>query len=99
MITLRITQTAYLVTERMGQCGLYFDTMCEVVPEVVSTTMAAALHLYDARTALIAVVEVLSKPAGFSLSSFYKKVYIPEFKYNCRQIYAVKMFDICCPLS
>ena len=54
----------------MGQCGLYFDTMCEVVPEVVSTTMAAALHLYDASTALIAVVEVLSKPAGFSLPSY-----------------------------
>ena len=54
----------------MGQCGLYLDTMCEVVPEVVSTTMAAALHLYDASTALIAVVEVLSKPAGFSLPSY-----------------------------
>ena len=53
----------------MGQWGLYLDTMCEVVPEVVSTTMAAALHLYDASTALIAVVEVLSKPAGFSLPS------------------------------
>ena len=26
------------MTERMGQCGLYLDTMCEVVPEVVSTT-------------------------------------------------------------
>ena len=60
----------------MGQCGLYFETMCEVVPEVVSTTMAAALHLYDASTALIAVVEVLSKPAGFSLPSYYKKAYI-----------------------
>ena len=58
----------------MGQCGLYLDTMCEVVPEVVSTTMAAALHLYDASTALIAVVEVLSKPAGFSLPSYYKRI-------------------------
>ena len=82
----------------MGQWGLYLDTMCEVVPEVVSTTMAAALHLYDASTALIAVVEVLSKPAGFSLPSYYiQKDYLPE--YNCKQIYAVKMFEICHPLS
>ena len=82
----------------MGQCGLYFDTMCEVVPEVVSTTMAAALHLYDASTALIAVVEVLSKPVGFSLPSYYvQKDYLPE--YSCKQIYAIKMFDICRRLS
>ena len=53
---------------------MYLDTMCEVVPEVVSTTMAAALHLYDASTALIAVVEVLSKPVGFSLPSYYKRI-------------------------
>ena len=83
----------------MGQCGLYFDTICEVVPEVVSTTMAAALHLYDARTALIAVVEVLSKPAGFSLPSCYEKVYIPECNYNYEKIYAVKMFEIYRPMS
>jgi len=33
-----------------------------VVPEVVRTTMAAAWHLYEARTAEIAAVEVPSKP-------------------------------------
>ena len=32
-----------LVTERMGQWGLYLLTMWEVAPEVVSTTMAEAL--------------------------------------------------------
>ena len=49
-----------LVTERMGQCGLYLLTMCEVAPEVVSTTMAEAFTLYEAITAEMAAVVVVS---------------------------------------
>ena len=55
-----ITTCGNLVTERMGQCGLYLLTMCEVAPEVVSTTMAEAFTLYEAITAEMAAVVVVS---------------------------------------
>ena len=48
------------MTERMGQWGLYLLTMWEVAPEVVSTTMAEALTLYEAITAEMAAVVVVS---------------------------------------
>ena len=44
----------------MGQWGLYLLTMWEVAPEVVSTTMAEALTLYEAMTAEMAAVVVVS---------------------------------------
>ena len=50
----------YLVTVRMGQCGLYLLTRCAVAPLVVSTMMAAALLLYEAITAEMAAVVVVS---------------------------------------
>ena len=55
-----ITTCGNLVTERMGQCGLYLLTMCEVAPEGVSTTMAEAFTLYEAITAEMAAVVVVS---------------------------------------
>ena len=48
------------MTERMGQWGLYLLTMWEVAPEVVSTTIAEALTLYEAITAEMAAVVVVS---------------------------------------
>jgi hypothetical protein len=65
----RLWKDRHLVTVSIGQCGLYLETTCEVVPVVVSTTIAAALLLYDASTALSAVVLVLSKQFLFSLVS------------------------------
>lgn len=44
----------------MGQWGLYLLTMWEVAPEVVSTTIAEALTLYEAITAEMAAVVVVS---------------------------------------
>ena len=44
----------------MGQCGLYLLTRCAVAPLVVSTMMAAALLLYEAITAEMAAVVVVS---------------------------------------
>ena len=54
----------------MGQCGLYLDTTWEVAPDVVRTTIAAAWHLYDARTAEIAAVVVPSNPVVLLLVSW-----------------------------
>ena len=44
----------------MGQCGLYLLTRWAVAPLVVSTMMAAALLLYEAITAEMAAVVVVS---------------------------------------
>ena len=44
----------------MGHWGLYLLTMWDVAPEVVSTTMAEAFTLYEAITAEMAAVVVVS---------------------------------------
>jgi len=45
----------------IGQRGRYFEMLCAEWPEVVRTTMAAALLLLAASTAVIAIVCEASK--------------------------------------
>lgn len=44
------------VTAMIGHFGLYLETRCADLPEVVRTTIAAAMHFVAASTVAIAVV-------------------------------------------